>query len=87
MRLLYNAKLDLRRLRIIGCTVFIHVPKPMDAKLSYAFLRTVLFGYDTQTKGYCYFNPLTRKIIINSNVNYFRLFLPAMTCLCLLSTS
>lgn len=67
---LLHRKADLSHLRITDCTAFVFVPKELCSKLGATSIKIVLLGYDDATKGYRCYNPLTKKIIINTNVAF-----------------
>lgn len=67
---LLNCKPDVSHLRIIECSAFVFVPKELCSKFGATSIKTIFLGYDDATKGYRCYNPVTKKIIISSNMAF-----------------
>lgn len=65
---LYQRRLDLSNLRVIGCRAFVLLPKQPNSKFRPKGLQTVLLGYDQHTKAYRCFDPAQCKILISKDV-------------------
>jgi hypothetical protein len=57
--------------KIFGCVLFVHVLKHQRSKLDPCAIRCVLLGYGSHTKGYQYYDPLTRKLYVTMDVTFF----------------
>jgi len=57
-------------LKFFGCLCFTHIPNAKRGKLDEKAEHGVLAGYNTITKGYIIFQPLTKKFIINRDVTF-----------------
>lgn len=66
-----NLKPDLCHLRIIGSTAYVHIPKDMRSKLYSKTMSAILVGYDSNSKAYRCFDPLTKKILISKDILFY----------------
>lgn len=65
---LYGSKPDVRHLRVLGCKCFVHIPKKMCSKFGVKAFQAIFVGYDAHTKGYCCYDVILYRIIINRDV-------------------
>jgi hypothetical protein len=49
-------------------TIYVHIEKSKRNKMQPKSFRCMFVGYDDRSKGYCYFNPLTKKVIVSKDV-------------------
>lgn len=68
---LYGVPPDLTRLRVIGCTAYVHIPSDERTKLQPKARRCVLVGYNDESKAYRCWNPLARCIVTTNDVTFF----------------
>ncbi|KAJ0586507.1 putative RNA-directed DNA polymerase [Helianthus annuus] len=54
--------------KVFGCLAYVHVLKQHRSKLDIKTEKNVFVGYNTNTKGYKLYNPLTNKITISRDV-------------------
>lgn len=55
----------LDHLIIFGCVICVHIEKSKRNKMQPNSSRCMFVGYDDRSKGYCYFNPLTKRVTIS----------------------
>ena len=54
--------------RVFGCIGHIHVPHEKRTKMDPRSTKCILLGIGEETKGYIMYNPVTKKLIISSDV-------------------
>jgi len=57
-------------LRIFGCVNYAHVPEEMREKLDELSDKCVFFGYSEESKEYRLYNLVTKKYVINTDVEF-----------------
>jgi hypothetical protein len=57
----YNKKPPVDHLRIFGCVCYLHIPKEKRSKLDSKSLQWFFVGYDTNSKVYRVFDPVSKK--------------------------
>jgi hypothetical protein len=57
-------------LKVFGCVSYTHVPDDLRRKMDNKVHKCIFVGYSEETKGYKLYDPLTRKLIINRNVQF-----------------
>ena len=69
---------DISYFRVFGCKVFVHVPKEQrQGKLDKKAIEMIFVGYEPGSKGYCFWNPATRRIIVSCDVTFDEESFPA----------
>ena len=63
----YRKPPDLSHLHTLGYVAFVCIPYKQQTKLDPHSVKTILVSYFEQTKGYCFYNPQTRKLIISND--------------------
>ncbi len=61
-------KPSLFHLWIFGGDACIHIPKEKQKKIDFKSMKCTLLGYNTKTKWYTLYNPITNKIILCRNI-------------------
>ena len=61
---------SISHLRIFVCVAYAHVPKEMRRKLAYRSYNCILIGYSEDSKAYRLHNPITKKYIVNRDVDF-----------------
>jgi pectate lyase len=57
-------------LRIFGCVAYAHVPEDMRKKLDERSEKCVFVGYNEDSKEYRLYNQITKKYVINRDVEF-----------------
>jgi hypothetical protein len=57
-------------LRVFGCVAYAHVPKELRRKLDERSEKCIFLGYNDQSKAYKLYNLVTKKVIINRDVEF-----------------
>ena len=65
-----SVKPDISHLKVFGVDAYRHVPKSQRTKLDAKSTKLIFVGYFDRTKGYCLFDPVTRKISISTDVDF-----------------
>jgi len=55
---------------VFGCVAYAHVPKEMRRKIDEKNENCIFLGYNDQSKEYKLYNPMTKKVIINKDVEF-----------------
>jgi len=63
-------KPSIRYLRVFGCTAYAHVPDQIRKKLDDKGEKCIFIGYNTKSKAYKLYNPVTKKVIISRDVTF-----------------
>ena len=56
---------------IFGCVAYAHVPDELRMKLDKKGPKFIFVGYSEDTKAYKLYDPITRKVIISRDVQFF----------------
>ena len=64
-------KPDVSFLRVFGCVAYPHIPDERRKKLDDKSEKCIFIGYSDTTKGYKLYNPVTEKVIISRDVQFF----------------
>jgi hypothetical protein len=64
----HNRKPKVHHLRTFGCIANVKVAGPGVSKMSDRSIKMVFVGYETRTKGYRVYDPISRKLHISRNV-------------------
>jgi hypothetical protein len=62
---IFNKKLSVAHLRILGCQAYAHVPAAVRKKLEPKAVACWFVGYCDNIKGWCLWDLVTRKIIVS----------------------
>ena len=65
---LFGFKLAVSHLRIFGSKAYVHILKADRKKLDPKVLKCIFVGYSDESKAYKLYNPATKKVIINRDV-------------------
>ena len=57
-------------MRVFECVAYAHVPDQLRKKLDSKGEKCIFFGYSDESKAYKLYNPLTKKVIINIDVQF-----------------
>lgn len=69
----HGQKPDYSTMRIFGCRAWVQVPRVKRSKLDPAAVCMTFVGYATQQKGYRFWNPRERKIVISRDASFLEL--------------
>ena len=58
-------------LNFFGCVAYAHVPNELRRKLDKKGQKCIFVGYSKDTKEYKLYHPITRKVIISRDVQFF----------------
>ena len=62
---------DISYFRVFGCKAFVHVPKEQrQGKLDKKAVEMIFVGYEQGTKGYRFWNPANRSIVVSRDVTF-----------------
>ena len=64
----YGKKPTVSRLRVFGCSAYVHVPRDERKKLDPKAKKCILLGYGTARKGYRLYNQDTSRIVHSQDV-------------------
>lgn len=67
IELFWGKKPDISHLRVFGSTAYVHVPSPKSSELD-AHTHHCVLSYDEHVKGYRYYKPTKRQVIISGDV-------------------
>jgi transposase InsO family protein len=68
LEVLYNRKIDISHLKIVGCVCYVHSQD--GGKLEPRLRKCVFLGYSSKKKGYICLDPNTKKIYISRDVEF-----------------
>ena len=69
---------DISYFRVFGCKAFVHVPKEQrQGKLDKKAIEMIFVGYEPGSKGYRFWNPATRRIVVSRDVTFDEESFPA----------
>jgi len=54
--------------RVFGCIAYSHIPKENREKRDGKGEKCIFIGYSNESKGYCLYNPETKKMIVSRDV-------------------
>ena len=54
--------------RVFGGSTYAHVPQELRGKLDDKAVRCIFVGYSKESKGYCLYNLVTRRIFVSKSV-------------------
>ena len=57
-------------MRVFGCVAYAHVPDQLRKKLDNKGEKCIFLGYNDESKAYKLYNPSTKKVIINRDVQF-----------------
>ena len=69
----YNRKPSVSHLRVWGCTAYIHVQKDLRNNLGSHTQKCIFVGYPTGIKGWKFYDPETRKLILSNDAKFDKL--------------
>ena len=69
-------KADMRKMKLFGSTVMVHVPKASRKKWSDKSTKMVFVGYDTRAKAYRCLNTKSNKVIVSRDVIFHNASIP-----------
>jgi len=67
---LYGKKPDVSHLRVFGSLAYVHIKKDKRHGLSPHMEKAIFIGYPTQYKGWEFYNPATKKIILSDRADF-----------------
>jgi len=75
----FGKKPDVSHLRVFGCTAYVHVQKDQRKGLNPHTQKCVFIGYPSEYKGWEFYNPLTKKIIVSNSADFDERTFPGLT--------
>ena len=63
-------KLSVEHLRVFGCVAYALIPDERRTKLEEKSIKCVLFGVSKESKGYRFYDPVSKRIIISKDVQF-----------------
>jgi hypothetical protein len=63
-------KLNVEHLRIIGCPIYIHIPKDKRNKLEPSGKKGIFVGYNVSSKAYRIYIPIQHKVEVSRDVTF-----------------
>ncbi|GLU00818.1 hypothetical protein SLE2022_181580 [Rubroshorea leprosula] len=54
--------------KVFGCLAYVHVPSQKRTKFEENSVKCIFLGYSDETKGYRFYNPITKKLLISRDV-------------------
>lgn len=79
MTLWSGKKPDVSHLRVFGCLAYVLVDKKKRKGLASHTEKCIFIGYPAEKKGWVFYNPETRKIIINNVAQFDERYFPALS--------
>ena len=67
---LFNKKPDVSLLRVFGSLAYVHIQKDKRTGLSSHVEKAIFIGYPNQFKGWEFYNPITKKIILSDRADF-----------------
>ncbi|KAJ3489457.1 hypothetical protein NLJ89_g11528 [Agrocybe chaxingu] len=75
----HKKKPDVSHLRVWGCTAYVYVQKDQRKSLQPHMEKCVFLGYPSGYKGWTFFNPTTKKIIISERAEFDERYFPGLS--------
>ena len=66
----YKKKPKVDHLRVWGCVAYVHIQKDKREKLGWHSEKCIFIGYPTGTKGWRFWNPGTKKVVISERADF-----------------
>ena len=63
---------NVSHLKVVGCVAYAHVPYELRKKLDNKGHKYIFVGYSEDTKAYKLYDPVTTKVIISRDVQFFQ---------------
>ena len=76
--LFYKRKPDVSHLRVWGCAAYVHVQKDKRQGLSPHMEKCIFIGYPDGFKGWKFYNPLTKRVVISETAVFDERFYPGL---------
>jgi hypothetical protein len=75
--LVHRVKPDISHFRVFGCTAYVHVQKDQrDGAFGHHMQKCVFLGYPEGYKGWRFYNPTTKKVIITERADFDERYMP-----------
>ena len=74
----HGAKPDVSHLRVWGCTAYVHVQKDKRGQLGSHYEKCVFIGYPDGYKGWKFYNPTSRRVIISERAEFDERYYPGL---------
>ena len=75
----YKRKPNVSHLRVWGCTAYVYIQKDKRKSLEPHVEKCVFLGYPTGYKGWKFYNPTTRKVIISETAQFDERWFPGLS--------
>ena len=75
----YGRKPDVSHLRVWGCTAYVHVQKDKRSALGSHCEKCVFVGYPSGYKGWKFYNPTTKKLLISERADFDERYFPGLS--------
>jgi hypothetical protein len=76
----YKHKPDVSHLRVWGCTAYVFVQKDKCKSLAPHMEKCIFLGYPDGYKGWKFYNPTTKKVIISECAKFDEHYFPGLSC-------
>src|ERR1700749_2959425 len=76
--LMYGKKPDLSMLRVFGSLAFVHIKKDKRKGLSPHMQKAIFVGYPAQYKGWEFYNPFTKKLVLSDRADFDERVFPGL---------
>ncbi|THH15011.1 hypothetical protein EUX98_g9529 [Antrodiella citrinella] len=74
----HGRKPDLAHLRVWGCTAYVHVQRDKRTNLGSHMEKCVFIGYPDGYKGWKFYNPTTKRVVISERADFDERFFPGL---------
>jgi transposase InsO family protein len=75
----HNKKPDVSHLRIWGCTAYVFVQKDQRSSFQPHYQKCVFIGYPDGYKGWKFYNPTTKKVVISERAEFDERYFPGLS--------
>ena len=75
-----GTKADVSHLRVWGCTAYVHIQKDKRDGLGSHMEKCVFIGYPQGYKGWKFYNPTTKKVVISERADFDERYFPMSKC-------
>ena len=72
----FKQKPDVSHLRVWGCLAYVHVQKDKRDASGIHIQKCIFVGYPTEYKGWSFYNPVTRKIVVSEHTVFDERYFP-----------
>ena len=76
----HRKKADVSHLRVWGCTAYIHIQKDKQTASGSHMEKCVFIGYPDGYKGWKFYNPMTKRVVISERAEFDEWYFPGLKC-------